>query len=66
MLYEVITGLPAIEADQGLGLVEALQEVALVVEQAHAVERYAQVGDALHVVAGQHAQAARVDGQGLV
>ena len=42
--------------------VQALVEVALVVEQPDADQRHAQVRGALEVVAGQDAQAARVDG----
>ena len=47
-------------------LVEALPEVALLVKQAHADQRDAEVGRALDVVAGQDAQAAGIDGQRLV
>ncbi|MNS67621.1 hypothetical protein D3C72_1008770 [compost metagenome] len=54
-----------------LGLLHAvgaqlLTEVALVVEQAHRHEGDVQVARGLAVVAGQDAQAARVDGQGLM
>ena len=45
--------------------VEALAEVAVAVEQAHAHQRHAQVARRLEVVAGQDAQAARVLGDGL-
>ena len=45
--------------------VEALAEVAVAVEQADADERDAQVAGRLEVVAGEHAQAARVLGDGL-
>ena len=48
------------------GGVEPLPEIALAIEQADADERDAQVGGALDVVAGQHAEAARVDRQRLV
>ena len=56
---EVLFVLPAV-------VVEALAEVALVVEQADADERDAQVAGALDVVAGEHAEAAGVDRQRLV
>ena len=46
--------------------VEALPEVALVVVQADADERDAEVGRALHVVAGQDPEAARIDRHRLV
>ena len=45
--------------------VEALAEVAVPVEQAHTDQRHAQVARRLEVVAGQHAQAAGVLGDGL-
>ena len=45
--------------------VEALAEVALLVQQSHPHQRDAQLGGALEVVARQHAQAARVDRQRL-
>ena len=56
---EILFVLPAL-------LVEALQEIALVVEQADADERNAEIGGALDVVAREHAQAAGVDGQRFV
>ena len=56
---EVLFTLPAI-------LVEALQEVALAIEQADADEGNIEVGGALDVVAGEDAEAAGVDGQRLV
>ena len=56
---EVFLVLPAL-------LVEALAEVALVVEQADADERNAEIGGALDVVAGEHAEAAGIDGERLV
>ena len=46
--------------------VEALEEVALGVEQPDGDQRHAQVRRALQVVAGEHAEAARVDRQRLV
>ena len=46
-------------------VVEALAQVALLVEQADADERQAEVAGGLEVVAGQDAQAARVDRQAL-
>ena len=46
--------------------VDPLVEVAVGVEQAHADQGHAHVGGRLQVVAGQDAQAARVDGQALV
>jgi hypothetical protein len=46
--------------------VERLVEVALVVQDADADQRDAQVAGALEVVAGQHPQAAGVDRQALV
>ena len=51
--------LPAVAAD-------ALAEVRLPVEQAHRHQRQPQVGRALQVVAREHAQAARIDGQRFV
>ena len=45
--------------------VEALVEVALAVEQPDADERHAEVGRRLQVVAGEHAEAARVLGERL-
>ena len=56
---EIVLLLPAVG-------VERLAEVALGVQQADADQRDAQVAGALEVVAGQHAQAARVDRQALV
>ena len=56
---EVLLLLPAVA-------VEALPEVALVVVEADADQRDAEVGRALDVIAGQHAEAARVDRQRLV
>ncbi len=47
-------------------VVQVLPEVALAIEQADADERNAEVGGALDVVSSQHAQAAGVNGQGLV
>ena len=47
-------------------VVEALAEVSLVVQDADADQRDAQVAGALEVVAGQHAKAAGVDRQALV
>ena len=47
-------------------VVDGLPEVAGAVEQPHAHEGHPEVGGRLAVVAGQHAQAARVDAQGLV
>ena len=47
-------------------LVQALQEVALPVEQADADEGNAQVGCTLDVVSGEHAQAAGINGQRFV
>ena len=47
-------------------LVEALQEVALAVEQPDADQRNVEVGGALDVVSGEHAEAARVDRQRLM
>ncbi len=46
--------------------VEPLVDVALVVEEADADDRRSQVAHALQMVAGEDAQAARVDGQRLV
>ena len=43
--------------------VDGLAEVAATVEQAHRDERQRHVGGGLAVIAGQHAQAAGVDGQ---
>ena len=56
---EVVLVLPAVA-------VEPLPEVALVVVEADADERDAEVGRALDVVAGEDAEAARVDRQRLV
>ena len=56
---EILLALPA-------GLVQPLQKVALPVKQADADQRNIQVGGALDVVAGQHAQAAGVNGQRFV
>ncbi len=56
---EVLFALPA-------GVVEALQEVSLAVEEADADERNVEVGGALDVVAGENAEAAGVDGEGFV
>src|ERR1019366_6862694 len=53
---EVLFVLPALA-------VEALGEVALAIEQAHADQGNAEVGRAFDMVTGQHAEAARVDGQ---
>ena len=47
-------------------LVDELVDVALVIEQPHADDRHAEVAHALQVVAGEHPEAARVDGQRLV
>ena len=47
-------------------LVDALREIALDVQQPDADERNAQVGRAFQMVAGQHAQAARINRQRLV
>ena len=55
----VLGVLPAVAAD-------ALAEVRLAVEQADRHQRQPQVGRALEVVAREHAQAARVDGQRFV
>ena len=49
-----------------VGLVELLAEVALAVEEPDADERHAEVGRRLQVVAGEHAEPARVDRQALV
>ena len=46
--------------------VHGLAEVARAIEQAHAHEGHAEVAGRLAVVAGEHAEAARVDAQGLV
>ena len=60
------------EVEVGVGVllvavrVDRLAEVALAVEQAHAHERQGHVAGALHVVAGEDAQAARVDPERLV
>src|ERR1700691_4341217 len=56
---EVLLPLPAL-------LVQVLQEVALPIKQADADERNAEVGGALDVVSSKHAQAAGINGQGLV
>ena len=56
---EVVFALPAF-------VVEALEEVSLAVEEADADERDVEVGGALDVVAGEDAEAAGVDGEGLV
>ena len=55
-----------IALDLPAGLVEPLAEVALAVEQPDADERDAEVGGGLEMVAGEHAEAARVDRQALV
>ena len=46
--------------------IEMLPEIALVVEQADADQRNAEVGGALDVVAGEHAEAAGINRQRLV
>ena len=56
---DVILVLPAAQ-------VQPLTEVSLAVVQTHAHEGHAQIGRALDVIAGQDAQAARVDGQRFV
>src|SRR5271168_467412 len=56
---EVLFALPA-------GVVEALQEVSLAIEEADADERDVQIGCALDMVAGEDAEASGVDGEGLV
>ena len=56
---EVLFLLPAVD-------VEPLPEVALAVEQADADQRDAEIGRALDVVAGEHAQAAGIDRQRFV
>ena len=56
---EVVLVLPAVE-------IEALLEVALVVVEADADERDAEIRRALDVIAGQNAEAAGVDRQRLV
>ena len=56
---EILFLLPAVD-------VEALAEVSLAVEEADADERNVEVGGALDVVAGEHAEAAGVDGQRFV
>ena len=48
------------------GVIEALAEVALVVAQPDADQRHAEIGCRLDVIAGQDAEAARVDRQRLV
>ena len=62
-LYRIVVGiervLPALA-------VEHLAKVALLVEQADAHDGHAEVAGRLEVVAGQDAQAARVDGQAFV
>ena len=56
---QVFGVLPAVPAD-------ALPEIRLAVEEADRHQRQAQVGRALEMIARQHAQAARVDGQRFV
>ncbi len=56
---EIFFALPAF-------FVEALEEVSLAVEEADADERDVEVGCALDVIAGEHAEAAGVDGQRFV
>ena len=56
---DVVLVLPAVA-------VEPLPEVALVVVEPDADERNAEVGGALDVIAGQNAEAARIDRQRLV
>ena len=51
-------GLPALGVDD-------LAEVPLAVEESHADERYPEVARGLQVIAGEHAEAARVDRQDL-
>ena len=46
--------------------VEALAKVPLAVEQSDSDERNVEIGRALEVVTGQHAEAARVHGKGFV
>ncbi len=56
---EIVFALPAF-------VVEALEEVALTVEEADAGEGDVEVGGALDVVTGEDAEAAGVDGEGFV
>ena len=46
--------------------IEVLAKVPVAVEEADADERHAELGGRLQMVAGEHAEAARVDGQALV
>ena len=57
--FDVFLALPSLH-------VETLAEVSLLVKQAHADERNAEVRRALDVVAGQDAEAAGIDGQRLM
>ena len=56
---EILFPLPAI-------FVEALEKVSLAVEETDADERNVEVGSALDVIAGEHAETAGVNGQRLV
>ena len=58
--------LRGIALDLAVALVEPLAEVAAAVEEADADERHAELGGGLQVVAGEDAEAARVDGEALV
>ena len=46
--------------------IQPLAEISLIVKQANADQRHAQVGSTFDVVAGQHAQAAGINGQRFV
>ena len=48
------------------GAVQPLPEISLAIEQADADQRNVQIGRALDVIAGQHAQAAGINRQGFV